>query len=462
MQPLEIVVIGSGASGLAAAFRLQQAGHRVRILERGERIGSTLRSHRRDGYLLEPGAFLLASTHRRMLRIVEEAGMLDQVVPGKLIFGVPRNGTLHEVSSERTLRDLRRTRLISPAAKLRLLRLLPTLRRAGRELATESLPGTDNESAAAWARRTLGAEVSEYVVGPGVRALHATDPESCSRVELQAAINLLVGAGVIAFRDGMGAYPACLAPRFAVELRANATAVVERAGGVTVRWRDRTGRERSADVDAAVLAVPASAARELLPGLDPWRSAYLAAVREASAITVNVATTWAPPKIAATHVQIPASVHPFLGGVVFDHNLGPGRAPPDGGLLTLVALSEWSAEQADADDGAVGRALLNALEAVLPGALNDVRFLEVNRWSATHHPVGHYRGMARLQELCQGDTRIQLAGGYHGPRNLDSSTAAGERAARRLLAAVSFHRDGAASRAAAMRQRAGWHGSAAH
>lgn len=85
--PLRITVIGSGASGLAAAFRLQQAGHRVRVLEQSDRIGSTLRSRREHEFLLDQGAFFLTSAHTRMLRIVEEAGLLDQIVPDKLVIG---------------------------------------------------------------------------------------------------------------------------------------------------------------------------------------------------------------------------------------------------------------------------------------------------------------------------------------------------------------------------------------
>ena len=443
-------------SAAPLAFRLQQAGHHVRILERETHFGSMLRTRRREGYLLEQGFFLLATTHRRMLRIVEEAGMLDQVLPGKLILGVPRNDKLYEFDAERTLRDLRRTKLLSRGAKLRLLRLLPTLVRAGGELNPASLPGTDNESAGAWARRTLGPEIAEYLVGPSLRALHAESPESLSRVELLAAINLLTGAGLVAFRDGMGVYPERLAPRFDVKLAARALRVVERSDDVEVTWRDAGGREHADRADAAVLAVPAQRARMLLPGLDAWRKEYLGAVGETSTITVNVATTLAPPKVRATHVQIPAAVHPFLAGVVLDHNLGPGRAPAEAGLLTLVAMSDWSAAHAEEDDATVARELLNALETVLPDALTDVRFVEVNRWTAPHHPIGHYRGLARLHELCQGDGRIQLAGGYHGAVNLDSATAAGEQAARRLLAAVSPHRDEFGARVAAMRERAGW------
>ena len=40
----EVIVVGSGPAGLAAAYRLQQAGHSVRVLEAAERAGSTMAS----------------------------------------------------------------------------------------------------------------------------------------------------------------------------------------------------------------------------------------------------------------------------------------------------------------------------------------------------------------------------------------------------------------------------------
>jgi oxygen-dependent protoporphyrinogen oxidase len=407
IRPLRITVIGSGASGLAAAFRLQQAGHRVRILEQSDRIGSTLRSRREHGFLLDQGAFFLTGAHTRMLRIVEEAGMLDQLVAGKLVIGTLRDGEVHELTGDR------------------------------------------------FAGRKPGRRLAEYLTGSSPRAFAAASPDSRSPVELLSAIRLLAGAQLVAFRGGMSTYPERLAERFEVELRAEALEVVEEAGHVTVTWRDAGAHQRIEPVDAVVLAVPAAAARKLLPGLDEWRSGFLAEARPGHVINVNVAGSWAPRDIGATYVQIPGDAHPFLSGIVFDHNKTPGRAPPGAGLLSLIALGDWSEAHRDDDDDQVGRELLGALESVLPGAIHDVCIVQVNRWSQHLLPTEHYRRLDRFHELCESqDRRVQLAGDLHTPQNLESATAAGEQAARRLLAALSRRRDGAGARAEAMRQAA--------
>ena len=45
MSPRSVVVVGGGVGGLAAAIRLADAGHHVRLLERSARVGGKLGSH---------------------------------------------------------------------------------------------------------------------------------------------------------------------------------------------------------------------------------------------------------------------------------------------------------------------------------------------------------------------------------------------------------------------------------
>src|ERR1700757_4055211 len=109
----DVIVVGAGPSGLAAAFRLQQAGHRVRILERSPQAGGPLRSERRDGFLLDRGAFFIPTTHRAMLQLAAEAGIADQLRPGGDVFAAARGGRLHTLDTAHPLRAFARTELLS-------------------------------------------------------------------------------------------------------------------------------------------------------------------------------------------------------------------------------------------------------------------------------------------------------------------------------------------------------------
>jgi protoporphyrinogen/coproporphyrinogen III oxidase len=61
------VIVGSGLAGLAAAFRLEEQGWSVTVLESSDRVGGRVLSEARDGFLLdvgqkEAGAELLQAT----------------------------------------------------------------------------------------------------------------------------------------------------------------------------------------------------------------------------------------------------------------------------------------------------------------------------------------------------------------------------------------------------------------
>ena len=126
----EVIVVGAGPSGLAAAFRLQQAGHRVRVLEASERAGSTLRTERRDGFVIDRGAFFIPTTHTSLLRLAADAGIDGTIGPGGDVFAAVRGGRLHRLDTAQLAKSFKDTRLISPRAKLAAAKLAPEVWRA--------------------------------------------------------------------------------------------------------------------------------------------------------------------------------------------------------------------------------------------------------------------------------------------------------------------------------------------
>ncbi|HWS39046.1 MAG TPA: phytoene desaturase family protein [Actinoplanes sp.] len=77
----DVVVIGAGVGGLAAALRLARAGHRVTIHERSAQVGGKLAVYERDGFRFDTGPSLLT-----LPRVFDELGLdlhpepLDPVV----------------------------------------------------------------------------------------------------------------------------------------------------------------------------------------------------------------------------------------------------------------------------------------------------------------------------------------------------------------------------------------------
>jgi monoamine oxidase len=74
-----VVIVGAGVAGLTCAYRLRQAGVRVRVFEAQERIGGrmfSLRNHFADGQVCELGGELIDSNHVRMRRLAAELGLV--------------------------------------------------------------------------------------------------------------------------------------------------------------------------------------------------------------------------------------------------------------------------------------------------------------------------------------------------------------------------------------------------
>jgi protoporphyrinogen/coproporphyrinogen III oxidase len=125
-----VAVVGAGLSGLTAAYRLQQAGWKTTVLEADAEIGGRVRTVARDGYLLDSGATGLAETYEAYFSVADELGIRDQIVPASTAIGIYRDGAIHHLHLDRLVSSGLRTRLLSPAAKLRAVRLIYNVGRA--------------------------------------------------------------------------------------------------------------------------------------------------------------------------------------------------------------------------------------------------------------------------------------------------------------------------------------------
>ncbi len=189
-ERVDVVVVGAGASGLAAARILSGAGRRVAVLEARDRIGGRTCTETFDGLPLDVGGQYLGPTQRRITRLTKELGLAT--VPtydeGKALLEmrgrrrayagtIPKLGILSLMSLGSSMSKLDRlARAVDPET--------PWTARGARTL--------DATTLATWLSRSVRFSDARALLSGGLEMLLAADP---ARVSLLHALFFIRAAG---------------------------------------------------------------------------------------------------------------------------------------------------------------------------------------------------------------------------------------------------------------------------
>jgi oxygen-dependent protoporphyrinogen oxidase len=349
---VDVVVVGGGVAGLAAAHELHTRGASFLLLEAAS-FGGVVRTERRDGFLLEGGPDSILAAKADALQLARELGIESRLVPTnpdrRTVF-LLHKGELH---------PLPEGMFLAVPTKIGPFLASPLFSWGGKlRMALEVFQGAreppQDESIASFLRRRFGQEAVERLGEPLLAGIHAGDPESLSiRSTFPRFVDMeRRGSLVLAMRRPSGARPGTSAPSafvsFADGLTELVSAVVaslpaERrrasaqvtgleavAGGYTVRFGAEEVLARS-----VILALPAHRARPLLAPSFPSLAAPLGRIRFASTATVCLG-------YARGHVEHPLDGYGLLvprgeglrtSACSFMSTKFPGRAPEGHVLL---------------------------------------------------------------------------------------------------------------------------------
>jgi oxygen-dependent protoporphyrinogen oxidase len=354
-SPKSIAVLGAGVTGLTAAYRLAQRGHRVRLFEASGRVGGAVRTEIVDGWLIEGGPNSLLAGEPAVNALIDELGLRAECVRANAAATsryVVRRSRLVAVPT--TLRWFVASPLFSVGAKLRVLaeaRLRPRVR-------------TTDLSLEEFVRSHFGQQVVDYALNPYVSGVYAGDPRKLSAryafpkmwEREQRHGSLLRGGiasaksrrgredavgGIFSFRRGLQTLTDALAaklPAGALSLHATIEALVPGAPW-SVIWNDGAST-RTEKFDAVVAALPAPALAQLrfgtlgerpLVSLDaiehpPVASLFLGYRREQVAHALD-----------GFGLLAPAVEQRAVLGVLFSSSIFPDRAPAGYAALTVLA-----------------------------------------------------------------------------------------------------------------------------
>lgn len=432
-----VVVVGAGIAGLAAAFRLRQAGVEVVVLEAADHVGGRMSTVERHGYRLDRAAGWLGGKYRFLKELAAEAGVGGDLVRTSDVFGFVADGRVHTVRCSR-LTDLVTTPLLSPRAKVSAGKLLADILRVGSRLDYADLTRAadfDTESVLQYAeRRRLDHSLVHGLLDPVVRASLQNTLEQMSIIDLLFMLRNYLGASFMNSADGVGFLPEALARHVPVTLSARVTNVEERAGSVTVAWTRSGQGEHIEEASACILALSAQQMAALHPSLTDEQRHIVAALDYSQAVTVHVALDRKPAG-QAMYIQIPAAAHPDMISIGVEHEKAPGRAPAGKGLLSSFWTAEWSAKHWDRPDDEIIEEAVAGMETVFPGLGGDVLFGHVFRSNPALllSRAGTYQSLRRFHRACDPASRILLAGDYFGGNSTNAAACSGMRAAAGVL-----------------------------
>ena len=156
-----IGVIGAGILGLTAALRFVQAGARVVVIEREDRVGGLVASFEVGGTHLERFYHHLFRSDRDVQELIAEVGLGEELVWPRPDTSVLYGGQIHGLDSAL---DVLRFSPLRMADRIRLGAAIAYLKLEG------NFRRLEGKTAAAWIRRWMGPEVFRILWEPLLRS----------------------------------------------------------------------------------------------------------------------------------------------------------------------------------------------------------------------------------------------------------------------------------------------------
>ena len=466
-QGKRVAVIGGGISGLAAAYRLQeaQADLEVHLFEGASRPGGVLQTEKHGELLIEQSADMFTTREPWALDLCRRIGFEEQLIntneqdrrafvvrSGKLV-PVPQGFAL---MSPAKLSAVLTTPLLSPLGKLRLM---------GEAFVSQRRSESD-ESLQDFCVRRFGKEAFERLIQPLVGGIYTADPEKLSMraalpqfVSMEQEYGSLIRAArktgsqqktgsdqssgarygqFVAPREGMGSLVTALLAKLS-RTEVHVDSPVERLMRNEQQWH-LTTRGGEQVFDAVVVALPAYRAASLLTEVDAQLSNLLERITYASAAVVVLAYERAQIQRMSQGFGfvVPAAENRRILAGSFSSIKFSHRAP-ENRLLTRIFLGgALQSDLLEHDDAELTGIATDELREILQisGAPYYSQVIRWNRAMPQYH-LGHQQVIAEIREREQQIDGFSLTGNAYCGVGVPMCIGNAERAADQVLEQMS-------------------------
>jgi len=455
----DVVIVGGGISGLAAAYELQRRGLGVRLLEASDRLGGVIRSDRFDGWVVDGGPDSLLVQKPAAVALCRELRIADRLVSTLTprTAYILRDGRLHPLPEGSFLGFPLR---VSALANSSLFSLRGKLRMACEVLIPRNEDDED-ESIASFVRRRFGQEAVDYLAEPLLAGIHAGDVD---RLSVRALFPRLVdaerqsGSIIRAFRalrmkpspqgafvslpggvaELVNALVAAIAPETVLlgtrvtDLRQAGTFVLESTSGAV-------------QARAVILALPAYAAGGVLRGIHTGLAALCNDVAYAS--TATVAFGYRREQIdhpmAGSGFVVPRVERSPLLAATWVTSKWPGRAPAGHALLRAFLGGGRDPRRLDRSDAELVEQAREGLADVM-SISGEPLFSRLYRWTrqSPQYEVGHLDRLAAIETHLSRFSGLFVTGSGFRSIGIPDCIADGREAAARAVAFLAAKNSG--------------------
>ena len=431
----DTVVIGAGISGLACAFWLQERDIRTVLLEKANRFGGAIESHRDGDYLIEKGPNSTLETTTQLTKLIADAGVESEKCyaneASKKRF-ILKNGEL--VPLPMSPGAFLGTKLFSIGAKLGLLK----------EPFTKPRSDGKEETVAEFVRRRLNNEFLDYAINPFVAGVFAGDPEKLSVDAAFARLKVLEDkygslikgqiqgakerkkraeknkqeAKMFSFLEGMQTLTDALAAKLHdARHSVDVESIAPQDGAGFLVEGSRNGEHFAIRAKSVVVAAHTQGASELTRSVLPELQQPLADIPYPPVAEVITAF----PKERISHpldgfgFLIPEVEKREILGVIFSSTIFPRRAAEGEALLTTFVGGTRQPENARLSDEEIIDLTLREQQALL-GTPAEPSFVHVTKWehAIPQYTLGHLNRMAQVQAAEDRYPGLYFCANYRG------------------------------------------------
>ena len=418
---MRIAVVGAGPAGMTAAYRLQQAGHAVEVLEARDVVGGrTHAEHLGPGHHCDTGAGWLTSFYKHTLALFDELGYRDLLIRPRHVRGAADLRTGGRVYRAEPDGERAAYQLLSPEERRALAAYLERVYAEQPDGLTIDLAADDRDAEAEVA--PLGSSVVDYVFRPWFEGPFFTPLNQMSAAKMRSWLKAYVGATFYQVAGGMDTPWLRLAERMEVRTGAPVHAARLRGGGVDL---ELPSGARS--YDGVVLACPATASTRILgehiADVLPW----LGEVRYSPEVRVYAARPDEADAALGIHLSPPT---PVFSVEMYSGVRGAwGDCPPDWQWALVCASGPDSTELLKLPAEEARHALWERARSVAPqlfaleeaAVVHDIRW----EWAIPVLSPGHFRRLAAYERK----PPVVLAGDWTYHACVEGAVRSGEQAA---------------------------------